>query len=117
MALETLKGVKQIDGFNVSEYTSPDDYALRENNFIHVDHSKNEITFKIQNKPVKEAGVNGCQVDTIIAAAKHILERLNDNFPCRENSVAITKLDEAMLWLMKRTKDREERGVEGTMQA
>jgi hypothetical protein len=66
---------------------------------------------------VKENGVNGCQVDTVIAASKAILEGLNKNFPCRENAMAITKLDEALLWLEKRTKDREARAVEGTSNA
>jgi hypothetical protein len=39
---------------------------------------------------------------------------LNQKVPCRETSLAITKLEEALLWLNKRTADRIERGVEGT---
>ena len=35
-------------------------------------------------------------------------------FKCRENAVALTKLEEALMWLRKRTQDREDRGVEGT---
>lgn len=38
---------------------------------------------------------------------------LQSKFPCRENAIVITKLDEALLWLEKRTRDRVERGVEG----
>lgn len=38
---------------------------------------------------------------------------LNNKFPCRENSIAITHLDTALLWLNKRTQDRIKRGVEG----
>ena len=41
------------------------------------------------------------------------LQYLNQKFPCRENSIALTKLDEALLWLNKRTADRVKRGVEG----
>lgn len=59
-------------------------------------------------------GVNGCQVDTVIEAAKLMLDRLNSKFPCRENAIAITKLDEALMWLNERTKKRISRGVEGT---
>jgi len=33
--------------------------------------------------------------------------------PCRENSIAITKLEEAMLWMRARKLDREARDVEG----
>lgn len=135
MALETLKGVKNIGGFNVVVMDElrekyPDkfnesgamDYQwfekdVRPHNFIYVRHDVNSISFTIQNGPVGEKGVNGCQVDTIIEAAKVILEGLNKQLPCRENSVAITKLDEALLWLMKRRHDRHIRGVEGTAQA
>ncbi len=45
-----------------------------------------------------------------------LLDRLNflqAKFPCRENAIAITKLDEALLWLNKRTADRIKRNVEG----
>lgn len=41
------------------------------------------------------------------------LRFLNSKFPCRENSMALTKLDEALLWLNKRTQDRIKRRVEG----
>lgn len=45
-----------------------------------------------------------------------LIDRLNflqSKFPCRENACAITKLDEALLWLHKRTADRVKRSVEG----
>lgn len=64
--------------------------------------------------PVKEAGVNGFQNEQLIAVLVHRLGVLNKAFPCRENSLAITKLEEALLWLEKRTADRKARGVEGT---
>lgn len=38
---------------------------------------------------------------------------LNRKFPCRENSLAITNIEQAIMWLEKRTKDRKSRGVEG----
>jgi hypothetical protein len=37
----------------------------------------------------------------------------NGPFKSRENAIALTKIEEAMLWLMKRTLGREARGVEG----
>lgn len=37
----------------------------------------------------------------------------NGPFRSRENAIALTKIEEAMLWLMKRTLGREARGVEG----
>lgn len=46
-----------------------------------------------------------------------LLDRLRylDHFvPCRENSLAITKLEEAKHWLDARTRNRQAQGVEGT---
>lgn len=41
------------------------------------------------------------------------LTGLNSKFPCKENAVAITHIETALLWLNKRTSDRMKRGVEG----
>ena len=41
------------------------------------------------------------------------LTDLNSRFACRENSIAITKMQEALMWLNERTRERKERGVEG----
>lgn len=42
------------------------------------------------------------------------LEGRRGAFACRENAIAITKLEEALMWLEKRTRDLEDREVEGT---
>lgn len=60
---------------------------------------------------------NGAFVETVLAAAKKRIEHYQESkFNCRENAIAITKIDEALLWLNKRTQDREARRVEGTHQ-
>lgn len=60
---------------------------------------------------------NGAFVEDVIAAAVGRLEFYNaSQFRCRENSLAITHLQEALHWLQHRTEDRERRGVEGTHQ-
>lgn len=41
------------------------------------------------------------------------LQYLNGKFPCRENALVITKLEESLMWLNKRTADRIARNVEG----
>lgn len=72
-----------------------------------------EIHF--QEGPIKENGVNGVMNEDLIAMVITRLEHFNDSdYRCRENSMAITKLEEALLWLRKRTMGRERRGVEGT---
>lgn len=47
---------------------------------------------------------------------KVLIDRMNylqSKFPCRENAIVITKLEESLMWLEKRTKDRMARNVEG----
>ncbi|MFA1820561.1 hypothetical protein ACDX78_10320 [Virgibacillus oceani] len=68
-----------------------------------------------QEGPIKENGVNGVNNEDLIAMAICRLEHFQKSeFSCRENALAITKLEEALLWLRKRTMGREPRGVEGT---
>ena len=58
---------------------------------------------------------NGAFVETVIAAALQRIEHYQDTeFRCRENALAITKLEEALHWLQSRTQRREVAGVEGT---
>jgi len=131
MALETLKGVEEIGGFKVVVMDDlrekyPDKFRrdgsmhyewfekeIRPNSYVYVRNDKNSISFTIQNGPVKEVGVNGCQIDTMAEVFTHMLKELNKQFPCRENSVAITHFETGIMWLLKRKIDREKRGVEG----
>ena len=41
------------------------------------------------------------------------MQYLQGKFPCRENAIVITHLEEALMWLEKRTRDRIKRNVEG----
>ena len=66
-----------------------------------------------QQGPVKEAGVNGVTNEALLAILIDRTEQLNKLYPCRENSIAITKMQEALMWFEKRTADRLARGVEG----
>lgn len=77
------------------------------------------LTISWQNGPLGRGAdreePNGAFVEGVITAA---LDRLQyyqaSKFKCRENSLAITKLEEALHWCQHRTADREERDVEGT---
>ena len=82
---------------------------------IGLDNPYAKVNF--QKGPIKENGVNGCHNEDLIAIVIDRLQCLNQgDFACRENSIAITKLEEALLWLNKRTQDRIARNVEGTSQ-
>lgn len=79
-----------------------------------VDHVIQRVELKFQHGPLQEAGINGITDQALIAV---VLDRLRGfqagPFSCRDNSIAITKLEEAMLWMGKRYADRAARGVEG----
>ena len=70
---------------------------------------------QFQNGPVGEKGVNGCHQEDLLAIVIHRLQGFQSGeFACRENAIALTKLEEAMHWLNHRTSARQQRGVEGT---
>lgn len=71
-----------------------------------------------QNKPIQgPEDFNGITNEALLAV---ILDRMRSwqegEFKCRENAIAITHLEEALMWMQKRTRDRMARGVEGTYQ-
>ena len=74
----------------------------------------NYINIKFQEGPIAGVGVNGVQIEDVIDV---LVDRLKDfqkgTYDCRENSLAITKLEEAKLWLNERTRVRVEKGIEG----
>jgi hypothetical protein len=68
-----------------------------------------------QEGPIGEAGVNGVMNEDLLAMVLVRLRSFQDSkFSCKENAMAITKIEEALLWLRKRTMGREQKGIEGT---
>lgn len=101
------------------EFNANHKYEVRQTPLDGATISEKEIYAKVnfQRGPIKENGVNGCHNEDLIAIVLDRLQCLNQgDFACRENSIAITKLEEALLWLNKRTLDRISRGVDGTSQ-
>jgi len=128
MALEVLKGVEDIGGFRVvdmgaikekhPEMFRPDgsmiyhlfDQNIRPYNFIYVRHDVNSISFNLQNGPVKEVGINGCQIVTLIDAAKVLIEKHNEKHPHMYNISSMHYLDQAIRYQELRTQEREALG-------
>lgn len=70
---------------------------------------------KFQNGPIGEVGVNGVMDENLLAILIDRLRHFQDSpYACRENAIALTHLQEAMLWTKARTGARELRNVEGT---
>lgn len=77
------------------------------------DNTKVVILF--QNGPIKEVGTNGLTHEALLTILIDRLQGFQSGaYSCRENAIALTKLEEAKMWLQKRTIDRLARGVEGT---
>lgn len=119
MALETLKDVIEIDGFEVVRIAVPEGKypEFKPDSAIFINDYTNTIAFKIQDGPIKEVGMNGCQLDALIHAASKLIEGLNKKFPCDEYKIAMEHLDRALVALKVRKMKRESRGVEGTSKA
>ena len=77
-----------------------------------------DITLRFQDRPIQSAeDFNGITGEALLAV---LIDRMrgfqSGKFACRENAIALTKLEEAMMWLQKRTRDRIARGVEGNFE-
>lgn len=77
------------------------------------------LSISWQNGPLGRDGdrlaPNGAFVEGVIAAAiDRIAYYQASKFNCRENALALTKLEEALHWLNARTQKREAQKVEGT---
>ena len=92
------------------KYNAPHNFEVRS-----VEDDKLVCAIHFQEGPIKECGVNGVNNEDLINMVIERLEHFQrSEYACRENAIAITKLEEALLWLRKRTMAREQRGVEGT---
>ena len=92
------------------KYNAPHNFEVRR-----VEDDKLVCAIHFQEGPVLECGSNGvCNEDLINMVIERLEHFQRSEYACRENAVAITKLEEALLWLRKRTMAREQRGVEGT---
>jgi hypothetical protein len=67
--------------------------------------------------PINEVGINGITNEALLAI---VLDRLNyfqkGKYACRENALAITNIEQGLMWLNQRTRERMKRQVEGTSQ-
>ena len=90
-------------------------FDARTNPSHQVPEGRTKKVVLFQNGPIAEVGVNGLTHEALIAI---VIDRLRSfqagPYACRENALALTKLEEAQHWLHHRTRARMIRGVEGT---
>lgn len=56
---------------------------------------------------------DGTTNEEVLSVLIDRIQYLQAKMPCRENAIVLTKLEESLMWLNKRTEDRKVRGVEG----
>lgn len=73
----------------------------------------------IHKEPITEGSTelrtvaDGTTNEEVLEVLINRMNYLQSKFPCRENTIVITKLEESLMWLNKRTSDRIKRNVEG----
>ena len=73
-----------------------------------------DIQFQVGGTATTER--NGVFIEDVLIAAYAKLSEYNKQLPSRENSLALMKIEEAIMWLANRKTERELRGVYGTEQ-
>ena len=130
--INSLKDIKEINGKPICDMgalkeVSPEkfnesgamDYKwfeehIRPSYNIFIRHDVDSISFNMLTKPASEGGnMERCQWSDLVATGLEQLKYFNNKFPCKENAVAITHIETALLWNNHRTANRLARGVEG----
>lgn len=87
-------------------------------NFENPDQPGQTLQF-IDKEPKEEGSTelvtvsDGTTNEAVLEVLIDRMQFLQSKFPCRENAIVITKLEESLMWLNKRTADRQQRNVEG----
>lgn len=67
---------------------------------------------KLKDEEVEKK--DGILHETLLSMMIHDLKFKNELVPSRESSIAITKLEEALMWMEERQRNRQAAGVQGT---
>lgn len=65
------------------------------------------------NPTILDTVADGTTNEEVLEVLIDRMKFLQAKFPCRENAIVITNLEESLMWLNKRTADRIKRDVEG----
>lgn len=94
-------------GFTVMAVTAKDTEGAQGYQAIHIQWQDGMVN--------PTDGQNGAFVEDVLETARQRLQFFNSTeFRCRENSLAITKIEEALQWLDWRTRQRVAEEVENT---
>lgn len=111
-------GIRQSEQLVVSEFTTDSDGNPTGGRTTMLAPATGNYGLRIewQDGIVGEDGQNGAFIEDVLEAARQRLRFFNsmEHTRCRENSLAITKIEEALQWLDWRTRQRVIHDVENT---
>jgi hypothetical protein len=84
--------------------------------FGDVETGKDGVILQFQNGGRNiEGSIHGLTGEDLLEICRHRLQCFqSSDYACRENAIALTHIEEALLWLNKRVEDRAELGILGT---
>lgn len=82
------------------------------------DSDMDDVVIQFQNGPRNEPGsIRGVLDGDLLEIVRHRIASFQKGpYSTRENAIALTHIEEALLWMNKRVEDRIARGVMGTNQ-
>lgn len=107
MQVITAGYLYKLQNFETVEQNNVDVPTFQELQFIHKEPKESGQPGELQTV------ANGTTNEELLAVLIDRMQFLQSKFPCRENAIVITKLEESLMWLEKRTSDRKKRNVEG----
>ena len=111
-----LSRIQKTDNLNVVKYNDFDGPGgAKHDYYIYRSGDKPLCEIHFQEGPRDEEGSRaGVMNEDLLEIVRHRLQCFQKGeFASRENALALTHIEEALLWLNKRKDDRKERGVLG----
>ena len=82
-------------------------------------HTEGQTIQFIHKQPISEGSSemetvsDGTTNEELLEVLINRMNYLQSKFPCKANAIVITNLEESLMWLEQRTRDRVKRNVEG----
>lgn len=111
MSFRILKTIQNKNNLNEIVALDYHNYIIRG-----INGNKLEAKIQFQNGPRNvEGSTSGVLDHELLEIVRDRLKHFQEGeFACRENALALTHIEEALMWMNQRTVDRASRGVLGT---
>ena len=117
--MEKLSTIQKRENLNVVYATDEKGNGGANHRYVITDigeHASNDCTIQFQNGARKlEDSIHGVLDTDLLEIVRHRLQCFQQGpFATRDNAVALTHIEEALMWMNRRVEDRIERNVLGT---